>query len=383
VVVLESNTAPVLAPIADVTISEGQLLVVTNSASDFDLPPQHLTFSLGAGAPTGVSLDPNSGVLMWQPTGLQGGTTNLIQVIVTDDGPPPLSATQSFSVTVVDTQPDMVFNIGTTDLLVGATATVPLRLTTGADLTNVTIVLDVDNAHLTNLALSDFATQVASAQIQSITDNQYQLQFQSQPNMRLQGDLPMADLGFGTTTSSNSAIVALHGASISGVRASAPTPITGVITDGRVFVIGTQPLLDASPGTNQQLALTIYGLPGKRYSLESLSGLSGTNGHSVESVFSVNALKTALPPLTMQKQLEFFRARLLPDSELVVSLQSGQLTINWPAECTNCLLQASSHLGTTAVWTPVSATVSMVNGKWQVNLPATNAPAFYRLLLPP
>ena len=383
VFVISTNTPPMLSPIANQIISAGQLLAITNTASDADLPPQQLTFSLGPGAPTGMLLNSSSGVLTWTPANFQGGTTNPIQVIVTDNGTPPLSATNQFSVTVVANGPGMVFSIGTTDLLVGATSSVPLSLITDADLTNLTVLLNLNSVQLTNLTLSGFASQVASAQIQPVANDQYQLQFQSQANTRLQGNFNMAALGFGTTPSSNSAIVALTGQSLSGLRGTSTNPVTGVVNGGRVFVIGNQPLLDAGEDTNQQLALTIYGLPGKRYSLEALPGISGTNGHTVVSTFKVRALKTGLPSLPMQQPIQFFRARLLPDSDLTVNLQSNQITIDWPLECTNCLLQQSSQLGTGASWSPVGATQAIVNTNWQVTIPAPPGTEYYRLLLPP
>src|SRR5439155_20184229 len=51
-------------------------------------------------APDGMSLDPTTGVLTWTPTETQGPRTNLITVQVTDNGSPPLSATNSFTVVV-------------------------------------------------------------------------------------------------------------------------------------------------------------------------------------------------------------------------------------------------------------------------------------------
>ena len=51
VTVNDVSSAPVLDPIADRTIGEGQLLVITNRAFDADLPRQNLRFSLGPGAP--------------------------------------------------------------------------------------------------------------------------------------------------------------------------------------------------------------------------------------------------------------------------------------------------------------------------------------------
>jgi hypothetical protein len=60
-VVHEINTPPTLAPIASRTNNEGRLLVVTNTPTDYDLPANRLTFSLGAGVPQGAAIDPISG----------------------------------------------------------------------------------------------------------------------------------------------------------------------------------------------------------------------------------------------------------------------------------------------------------------------------------
>ncbi len=103
VVVLEANAAPVLASIPNQMVTEHELLALTVTATDADLPANSLLFSLGAGAPTGLLIDANSGVLTWTPTEAQGPSTNVVSVIVTDNGVPSLSATQTFTVLVLET----------------------------------------------------------------------------------------------------------------------------------------------------------------------------------------------------------------------------------------------------------------------------------------
>jgi hypothetical protein len=98
--VLNFNAAPSLAVIPDQTIDEGTLLTFTASATDSDQPPQTLTFSLGAGAPAGAAIDPATGVFSWTPDETQGPGTNLISVVVTDNGSPPASAARSFTVVI-------------------------------------------------------------------------------------------------------------------------------------------------------------------------------------------------------------------------------------------------------------------------------------------
>jgi hypothetical protein len=102
VIVSEVNTAPSLAAITNKTVVESLLLTFTNSASDADVPANVLTFSFDAGAPTNAIINPTNGVFTWTPTEVQGPGTNTISVIVTDNGTPSLSATQSFTVVVLE-----------------------------------------------------------------------------------------------------------------------------------------------------------------------------------------------------------------------------------------------------------------------------------------
>ena len=97
--IIPPNTPPVLAAINNQTVNVGQTVAFTASATDTDQPPQMLTFSL-LSAPTNATLDANSGAFSFQPLVSQANTTNPISLEVTDNGSPPLSATQSFTVTV-------------------------------------------------------------------------------------------------------------------------------------------------------------------------------------------------------------------------------------------------------------------------------------------
>ncbi len=101
VFVLETNAAPTLALIADRVVHAGSVIQFTNVAADNDLPANTLTFSLQAGAPSGASVNPASGVFVWPTTDADAGTTNGITVIVSDNGVPNLNASRTFAATVV------------------------------------------------------------------------------------------------------------------------------------------------------------------------------------------------------------------------------------------------------------------------------------------
>jgi hypothetical protein len=94
------NNPPVLPPQGNRTIAELSTLVVTNMATDLDLPPNNLSYNL-LNPPAGASIDAD-GVITWMPSLTQGPSTNMITTIVTDDGEPPRSATNSFLVFVRD-----------------------------------------------------------------------------------------------------------------------------------------------------------------------------------------------------------------------------------------------------------------------------------------
>ena len=97
-----TNTAPILAAISSRVVNSGDLLLITNSATDAQSPPQLLTYSLGV-APANATINATNGLLVWATSEDDAGTTNDFLVIVSDNGLPSLSASQSFTVSVLST----------------------------------------------------------------------------------------------------------------------------------------------------------------------------------------------------------------------------------------------------------------------------------------
>lgn len=116
VVVNEVNQAPVLPLQPDLIISGQTLLVVTNTATDADIPFNTLSYQL-TGAPAGAAIDTN-GVITWtptvgvitSPTFAQVPSKTVFTTVVTDYNSwavnaQHLSATNSFTVTMVTGSP--------------------------------------------------------------------------------------------------------------------------------------------------------------------------------------------------------------------------------------------------------------------------------------
>jgi len=95
------NARPVLPilPTNTFVVNELTLLVITNTASDGDVPPQTLTYTQ-VGGTTGMTLNPTTGVFTWTPQQTNSPSTNLVSLVVTDNGSPPLSATNTLTIIV-------------------------------------------------------------------------------------------------------------------------------------------------------------------------------------------------------------------------------------------------------------------------------------------
>src|SRR5205814_1743546 len=106
VYVIEANSAPTLPGQIDFTIPELTTLVVTNTAADPDVPANRLSYALQSGPGNAmISVD---GVITWRPADSQVPSTSVFTTVVTDNGVPPLSATNSFTVFVLLRQPVVV-----------------------------------------------------------------------------------------------------------------------------------------------------------------------------------------------------------------------------------------------------------------------------------
>lgn len=92
--------APVLDPIANQIVNEGQVLSFTAHATDADTPASDLTYSLTGSVPVGATINPQTGLFTWTPAEGQGPGTYSFSVVVLDNGTPALSDSKPVQVTV-------------------------------------------------------------------------------------------------------------------------------------------------------------------------------------------------------------------------------------------------------------------------------------------
>ncbi len=102
VTVRDTNAPPIVSPIPGQTVGVDEILLVDVDGVDTDAPPQTLLYSLGIGAPSGMTIDSESGLLSWTPTLADAGQRYEIVVTVTDNGVPAATTTLRFPVAVVE-----------------------------------------------------------------------------------------------------------------------------------------------------------------------------------------------------------------------------------------------------------------------------------------
>ncbi len=304
VIVRAVNTVPQLAAIPDYVIKEGQRLVITNLATDVDLPPQQLTFALGPGAPAAATIDPSTGVFTWQPGFHDGPSTNAITVIVTDDGIPPLSASQTFNVIVRKAQAEITLLAGSTNVLAGGASTVPLTLVGDPDATQITVTLDVPADRLGDLTLQSLGADVVSASLTPNGGDFSILQF-NLSGAAVDATRSLGQLGFTALANAHSAVVPLNLTDLAGQ--SATTVYTNTLAEGgTVIVIGAEPVLT---GNNLPPSLTVFGQPGVSYSLDTASHLEPPVTWTPFGPVSIGAGTTfQTVPLNPANRAGYFRA---------------------------------------------------------------------------
>jgi Ca2+-binding RTX toxin-like protein len=119
ITVMTVNEPPVLNPIGNKSIDEGNTLTFTATATDPNVGDTH-TFSLQGPVPAGATIDPATGLFTWTPTEAQGPGMFPVTIRVTDSGTPNLFDEETFNITVNEVnQPPVLDAIGDQTVIEG------------------------------------------------------------------------------------------------------------------------------------------------------------------------------------------------------------------------------------------------------------------------
>ncbi len=264
-----SNAEPVLLPIRNQTILAGRLVAFHAVATDADVPRQTLRFRLVGNVPDGATLDLTSGLFLWQTSEFAPSSVNAITIEVFDNGTPPMATAQTFVIDVRKRSNAFRLQVGTTILDAGQPGSIPLGLVAGQPLSRVTFTLPPLGPTITNLSLAQLSPGISGAQLQALPDGTSTATFFTDPGFVLDGELDLARFTFDTQPNV-SELVRITPREVVGTDASGSRTLRGTANAGRIIVIGSQPVIEATKPDE----LMLYGRLGQFYTVETSASLN-------------------------------------------------------------------------------------------------------------
>jgi hypothetical protein len=146
-----------------------------------------------------------------------------------------------------------------------------IDLASTTPLTNVTFSVLLPTDRLTALTVDNLVPARASGTVDLSQSNIVALTFTALPGQSLSGTQQLARLNFTAPEGQSSAFVPLNFSGISAVRTQPGLAPTVLHNDGRAVVVNGQPLLEAHLASLGARTLTLYGLIGTNYMIETSS----------------------------------------------------------------------------------------------------------------
>ncbi len=378
------NRPPVLTAITNRSVPEGAVVRLQVEATDPDLPAQTLTYSLGAGAPTGSAIDPDTGLFTWRPSSIQGPADYVVAVVVRDSGFPNLAATRSFVINVRDTLPDVVVSVGDGSVLGGQTSSVPVRYDSGIAVTNLSFEIAGPRSRLTNLVLQAPSVDVLGSTWQPLGSNRYRATVLLRPETGAATNQTLLRVGFVADNSNTSGTVEMVATNVVAIRSDATAVPNTAGRAGRIVLVGDQPVLVAV--STPERTVTVFGRPGLCVQLQSATTLINPVWSNVGQ-YSLSGQSIAVPLPANPAPTIFYRAILCenPAAPFLVlrveANQTGTLVLSGQPGV-EYLIQRKNSLQPGVNWAPLTnltlnSTTGLIPG-----LTLTNAAQFYRAVKP-
>jgi hypothetical protein len=307
VLVREVNQPPVVGPIGGVVLGEGERLDFTVPVQDFDLPPQSMRFAFAGPVPAGLTLDPATGRLEWVPTSLQGPSTNLVHLTVSDGIATVPAVVQ---IIVRDSEGDFELAIGRSVVAAGSASGVAIRLRSELDLGEVQFRLELLPGVIGQPSLAPSGGGVGGAALQPAGPGVYDLSFVAAAGQSMIGEIELATLSFSTDPAAASGTLILHPERTRGRTSSGAVLLSPRVVNGQVTVVGEQPVFEVSAESGK---VVVHGKPGDHLVLEVLRSLDSPTGWTplVEVVLQGTEKTIDASGLGLESGTWFLRARRL------------------------------------------------------------------------
>jgi hypothetical protein len=294
---------PVIRQVGPLSIAVGQTLVITNQANTA------VVYSLDRRDPPGASIT-TKGVFFWRPACEQGSSTNEITIWATDIAYPTVSNSMSFPITVGDC---VEMSVGSTGILSGQEACVAVNLVgSSLPLNTVQFALQFPPNEITDLSISSTNLAVGAAILVSSSPTLAQFSVSALSGRSLQGPANIAEICF-QALGTNSTFLPVTLAGIQGTQANGSLVGNSTGASGQVALVAVEPLLQAGVVSNSMFVLTLYGIPGSNYVIQSSATLGSNQWQSEMSMILSNVVN----PIFMgggssNPPVQFYRAYQQP-----------------------------------------------------------------------
>jgi hypothetical protein len=222
-------------------------------------------------------------------------------LVVMDDGTPNLSATQEVVVLVNDF---LALGLGGSVIRTQSAGCVPMTAFSSAGVVDLQWTVCYWPEWLTNFTV---VNQVGVTTLSPLSSNCLAMSWAPLNNPPLLGTRELAGLCF-MPLSNRSAFVPLLVSDIVAVRNDGLFIPRVAARDGRVVVVGAEPLLEALLTTNGQRVLNLYGIPGTNYAVEVTPILPATWQQACLLTMGTNLVQQVCDPLPNLDPTLFFRA---------------------------------------------------------------------------
>jgi hypothetical protein len=272
-------------------------------------------------------------------------------------------------------------SVGTGAMLAGSSGSVPISLNSQSPLVGLSFELNVPANLFDRFTVQSSTSALSSALLSVLSSNTIQLTFTAALGQNLQGSQQIAQLNLLATANQSSAFVPLSPQALQGTNANASVMTILAVAPGRAIIIGPKPLLDMQL-VNGGRDLTLYGIPGQSYQIQSSTNLSQPRGWTNFARVPMTSLAQIMPNLDPTPVAVFFRAYVLnADPPVLQASLSGtnRSLLAFGLVGTNYTLQTSSNLSATLAWYPLLSYTQTNSFQYLTNIGGTNSPVFYRL----
>ncbi len=185
---------------------------------------------------------------------------------------------------------------------------VPIGFSSGARFDQIAFRLQLPPSQLANVMVESSIPAVAGVAWEQVAPGDLRVTVTAHAGSTLTATPEMARLRFSSTPGIHSAIAHLTFASMSFQAAGAANVTNRLLLDGRVFIIGQEPILDAALTEGGQRQVTLYGLPGVTYVAESTEAMSDPVTWQNPVQVTLEGLSRLLEGVPSEGNV-FFRAR--------------------------------------------------------------------------